>query len=103
EGANMPCTLEATTYLLQHDVLVAPSKASNAGGVSVSGLEMSQNGQRVQWTIEEVDLKLRKIMKDIHAQCLRAGKDVRGINYIRGANLAAFRRVIEAMRAQGIV
>ncbi|HEY9582807.1 MAG TPA: NADP-specific glutamate dehydrogenase [Candidatus Paceibacterota bacterium] len=99
EGANMPCTLEAMRYFITKDVLFAPAKAANAGGVAVSGLEMSQNSQRLFWTREQVDAELKKIMRNIHALCVEHG----GKNYVNGANIAAFKRVSQAMLAQGIV
>ena len=103
EGANMPCTLEAVDYFIKKGVLFAPAKAANAGGVAVSGLEMSQNSERSHWTREQVDADLKKIMKHIHAQCVEYGRDKNGkINYVKGANLAAFARVSKAMLAQGL-
>ena len=103
EGANMPCTLEAVDYLRKKGVLFAAAKAANAGGVAVSGLEMSQNSERSHWTREQVDADLKKIMKHIHAQCVEYGRDKNGkINYVKGANLAAFARVSKAMLAQGL-
>ena len=104
EGANMPSTPEAVHEFLNAKILHAPGKASNAGGVSVSGLEMAQNSQRLSWTAEEVDEKLKGIMADIHAQCMRYGKEADGFcNYVRGANTAGFMKVARAMMAQGIV
>ena len=104
EGANMPSTPEAVHEFLNAKILYAPGKASNAGGVSVSGLEMAQNSQRLSWTAEEVDEKLKGIMADIHAQCVRFGKEADGFcNYVRGANTAGFMKVAHAMMAQGIV
>ncbi len=104
EGANMPSTPEAVHEFLNAKILYAPGKASNAGGVSVSGLEMAQNSQRLSWTAEEVDEKLKGIMADIHAQCMRYGKEADGFcNYVRGANTAGFMKVARAMMAQGIV
>ena len=104
EGANMPSTPEAAHEFLKARILYAPGKASNAGGVSVSGLEMAQNSQRLAWTAEEVDDKLRRIMADIHAQCIRYGRGDDGFcNYVRGANTAGFMKVARAMMAQGIV
>jgi len=103
EGANMPSTLEATEILLQAKVLFAPGKASNAGGVATSGLEMSQNSLRLSWTREEVDARLHGIMKSIHASCLKYGADGDSINYVKGANIAGFVKVADAMLDQGVV
>src|SRR3989338_5417645 len=104
EGANMPTTLEATKLLQSAGVLFAPGKAANAGGVAVSGLEMSQNSLRLSWTAEEVDAKLNEIMKKIHETCVEYGKDEKGrIDYVKGANIGGFVRVTDAMLAQGIV
>jgi glutamate dehydrogenase (NADP+) len=103
EGANMPTTLEAIKVLQDAGILFAPGKAANAGGVAVSGLEMSQNSQRLSWTREEVDLRLQNIMKNIHAQCAKFGKVGNKINYIQGANTAAFVKVAEAMLEQGLM
>ena len=104
EGANMPSTLEATEAFLKAGILYAPGKASNAGGVATSGLEMSQNAIRLSWTREEVDNRLHGIMAAIHESCLRYGKrDDGSINYVQGANVAGFVKVADAMLAQGIV
>lgn len=104
EGANMPTTIEATKLLQSAGILFAPSKAANAGGVAVSGLEMSQNSLRVYWTAEEVDAKLKEIMKKIHATCVEYGKDEKGkVDYVKGANIGGFVRVADAMLAQGVV
>ncbi len=104
EGANMPCTPEAITAFQEHKILFAPGKASNAGGVAVSGLEMSQNSLRYNWTREEVDAKLKQIMEDIHIACLKYGKNTDGsIDYVKGANIAGFVKVADAMLAQGVV
>ncbi len=104
EGANMPCTPEAVEVFMKHKVLFSPGKASNAGGVSVSGLEMSQNSLRLSWTREEVDEKLHNIMKSIHETCVKYGKDSTGfVNYVRGANIGGFVKVADAMLAQGLV
>jgi len=103
EGANMPCTPEALDVFLNNKVLFGPGKAANAGGVSVSGLEMSQNSLRLQWTNDEVDKRLRDIMKAIHNQCMRFGEQDGYINYVDGANTAGFRKVAEAMLDQGLV
>ena len=104
EGANMPTTLEATNYLIENGVLFSPGKASNAGGVATSALEMSQNSQRLSWTFEEVDAKLKQIMEDIFANVDAAAKEY-GFekNYVVGANIAGFLKVVDAMNAQGIV
>ena len=102
EGANMPSTLEATDVFLGHKILFGPGKAANAGGVSVSGLEMSQNSLRLQWTSNEVDKRLSDIMKAIHNQCVRFGEQTGWVNYVDGANIAGFRKVAEAMLDQGL-
>jgi len=99
----MPTTLEATELFLQQGVLFAPGKASNAGGVATSGLEMSQNSLRFGWTRKEVDERLLTIMQNIHQSCLQYGKDGKGINYVKGANIAGFVKVADAMLAQGCV
>ncbi|WP_161888240.1 NADP-specific glutamate dehydrogenase [Pontibacter russatus] len=104
EGANMPCTPEAIHVFTEAKILYAPGKASNAGGVAVSGLEMSQNSLRISWTREEVNSRLWQIMKDIHRICVKYGKEEDGyINYEKGANIGGFVKVAEAMIAQGIV
>ena len=103
EGANMPCTPEAISVFQNAKILFAPGKASNAGGVATSGLEMSQNSLRMNWTREEVDAKLKQIMKDIHSSCVRYGKKEDYIDYVKGANIAGFVKVAEAMLDQGIV
>ena len=104
EGANMPTTLDATAYLQEKGVLFAPGKASNAGGVATSALEMSQNSERLQWTFEEVDAKLKNIMVNIfHNLDAAARKYGRAGNYVAGANIAGFAKVADAMEAQGIV
>ena len=105
EGANMPSTLEATELFLQNGVLFAPGKAANAGGVATSALEMSQNSQRLSWTFEEVDEKLKGIMKGIFEKCAAAAKEYgdKPTNYVIGANIAGFLKVAEAMMAQGCV
>jgi glutamate dehydrogenase (NADP+) len=104
EGANMPTTLEATNYFIDSKVLFAPGKASNAGGVATSGLEMSQNSIRLSWTREEVDQRLHGIMKNIHAAALKYGKEKNGfVNYVKGANIAGFVKVADAMLDQGVV
>ncbi|MGA1029088.1 MAG: NADP-specific glutamate dehydrogenase [Flavobacteriaceae bacterium] len=103
EGANMPSTPEAVHTFIAHKVLFAPGKASNAGGVAVSGLEMAQNSLRYSWTREEVDDRLKNIMSDIHQSCLRYGREKDHINYVKGANIAGFVKVADAMLAQGVV
>ncbi|MAC95162.1 MAG: NADP-specific glutamate dehydrogenase [Flavobacteriales bacterium] len=104
EGANMPCTPEAVEEFHKAKIFFAPGKASNAGGVATSGLEMTQNSMRYNWTSEEVDNKLQEIMKDIHHSCVQYGCDDKGfVDYVRGANIAGFVKVADAMIAQGIV
>ncbi|MEP1096819.1 MAG: NADP-specific glutamate dehydrogenase [Cyclobacteriaceae bacterium] len=104
EGANMPCTIDSVEFFKEKSVLFSPGKASNAGGVATSGLEMSQNSQRLSWTREEVDERLRGIMKNIHENCVEFGKTDSGyIDYVKGANVAGFVKVAEAMMAQGCV
>ena len=104
EGANMPTSIEATEYLQENGVLFAPGKASNAGGVATSALEMSQNSERLSWTFEEVDGKLQNIMETIFANAAAAAEEY-GMdkNYVAGANIAGFKKVVDAMNAQGIV
>ena len=104
EGANMPCTPEAIEAFQSASVLFSPGKASNAGGVATSGLEMSQNSLRFNWTSEEVDEKLHSIMVSIHSACVKYGKDDNGyVDYVKGANIAGFVKVADAMIDQGIV
>ena len=104
EGANMPTTPEAIEVLQKNDVLFSPGKASNAGGVAVSGLEMAQNSMRYNWSADEVDDKLQNIMKDIHNACVKYGSDENdNIDYVKGANIAGFVKVADAMLAQGVV
>ena len=103
EGANMPSTPEAVDVFLGNKILFGPGKAANAGGVSVSGLEMSQNSMRLQWSSNEVDKRLSEIMKAIHNQCVRFGEQAGWVNYVDGANVAGFRKVAEAMLDQGLV
>jgi len=104
EGANMPSTPEAIATFQKAKILFAPGKASNAGGVATSGLEMSQNSLRLSWTANEVDEKLHTIMNDIHAACLKYGNDANGyVDYVKGANIAGFVKIAEAMLAQGVV
>ena len=100
----MPCTPEAITAFHEAKILFAPGKASNAGGVATSGLEMSQNSLRYNWTRQEVDGKLNQIMNDIHASCVAYGTDENGyVDYVKGANIAGFVKVAEAMLDQGVV
>ncbi len=103
EAANMPCTPDAVDTLQDAGLLFAPGKAANAGGVAVSGLEMCQNSQHYCWSAEEVDCKLREIMKKIHNQCVTYGSKGSRVNYVDGANIAGFVKVAEAMLAQGII
>ena len=104
EGANMPSTPDAAEVFLEHKILYGPGKAANAGGVSVSGLEMSQNSMRLSWSREEVDSRLQVIMKDIHKACLEASKEFStGDNYVDGANIAGFLKVADAMMDHGVV
>ena len=104
EAANMPCTLDAIKQFLDAKVLFAPGKAANAGGVAASGLEMTQNSIRLNWTSEEVDARLKDIMTGIHGQCKKYGTEEDGyVNYVKGANIAGFVKVADAMLAQGVV
>ncbi len=103
EGANMPCTPEAVEVFQEAKIFYAPGKAANAGGVATSGLEMSQNSLRFNWTREEVDKKLHKIMKDIHEQCVRYGTEGDFVDYVKGANIAGFMKVANAMLDHGVV
>ena len=103
EGANMPTESDAVNLFLQEKILFGPGKAANAGGVAVSGLEMSQNSMRLSWPKEEVDLKLHNIMKDIHTACTKHGSDGDYVNYVKGANIAGFIKVADAMIDQGVV
>ena len=103
EGANMPSTPEAVHKFHDAKILFAPGKASNAGGVATSGLEMSQNSLRISWTRNEVDERLKGIMKDIHDSCIAYGKEGDYVNYVKGANIAGFVKVADAMLAQGVV
>ena len=103
EGANMPSTLGAVEQFIKAGILYAPGKASNAGGVATSGLEMSQNAIRLSWAREEVDQRLFGIMQSIHESCLTYGKEGDKVNYVNGANIAGFVKVADAMLAQGIV
>jgi glutamate dehydrogenase (NADP+) len=103
EGANMPTTPEAVELFHSSGILFAPGKASNAGGVATSGLEMSQNSIRMSWSREEVDAKLYGIMKDIHEACVKHGRKNGSIDYVRGANIAGFVKVADSMLDQGVV
>lgn len=104
EGANMPSTPEAIQVFLENKLLYAPGKAANAGGVATSGLEMCQNAQKISWTREEVDQKLKEIMQSIHAQCVKYGTQPDGyVNYVKGANVAGFIKVARAIMDQGIL
>ena len=103
EGANMPSTLDAVEKFVEAKILYAPGKASNAGGVATSGLEMSQNANRLGWSFEEVDERLHAIMKEIHRNCVKYGTQEDGsINYVDGANIAGFVKVADAILGQGI-
>ena len=103
EGANMPTTPEGIKVFQKAKILYAPGKAANAGGVATSGLEMSQNSERLSWTREEVDEKLHNIMISIHNSCVKYGKDGKYIDYVKGANIAGFVKVADAMIDQGLV
>jgi glutamate dehydrogenase (NAD(P)+)/glutamate dehydrogenase (NADP+) len=104
EGANMPSTIGAVHEFLKAKILYAPGKAANAGGVAVSGLEMTQNSMRLNWTRQEVDNRLQTIMKTIHEMCLKYGTEETGwVNYVNGANIGGFVKVATAMIVQGIV
>ena len=104
EGANMPTTNEAVNYLLENKVLLAPAKAANAGGVATSALEMSQNSMRYSWTFDEVNAKLDGIMTNIFKNCKEAAEEYGfGNNYVAGANIAGFKKVADAMYAQGLI
>jgi glutamate dehydrogenase (NADP+) len=103
EGANMPTTPEGVEVFQKAKILYAPGKASNAGGVATSGLEMSQNSIRLSWTREEVDKRLHDIMIAIHQQCVKYGKESGQVNYVNGANIAGFVKVADAMLSQGLV
>jgi len=103
EGANMPTTIEATELFLEAGVLFAPGKAANAGGVATSGLEMAQNAARMGWKAEKVDARLHHIMLDIHHACVEHGGEGEQTNYVRGANIAGFVKVADAMLAQGVI
>jgi glutamate dehydrogenase (NADP+) len=102
EVSNMGCTAEAVDFFIENKILFAPGKAVNAGGVACSGLEMTQNAIHISWSNEEVDKWLHQIMNDIHAQCVAHGKEGDYINYVKGANIAGFMKVADAMMAQGV-
>ncbi|KGN83415.1 NADP-specific glutamate dehydrogenase [Porphyromonas sp. COT-290 OH860] len=103
ETSNMGCTAEAAEYYVEHKIIFGPGKAVNAGGVATSGLEMTQNAMHLGWTNEEVDAKLHQIMNDIHEQCVKYGREEGYINYVKGANIAGFLKVANAMVQQGVV
>jgi glutamate dehydrogenase (NADP+) len=103
EGANMPCSHEAIQMFRSHHVVYLPGKAANAGGVAVSGMEMSQNAARLSWSEKELEERLRSTMCQIHESCVRYGREVDYVNYAKGANIAAFRKVADAMLAFGVV
>ena len=104
EGANMPSDAEAIDVFTNKKILFGPGKAANAGGVAVSGLEMSQNNMGLSWARDEVDQRLRQIMKDIHSQCTEFGSDADNyVNYVKGANIGGFIKVADAMIDQGVV
>jgi glutamate dehydrogenase (NADP+) len=104
EGANMPTELAAVHLFQESGVLFGPAKAANAGGVAVSGLEQSQNSLRLSWSGEEVDGRLKKIMKEIHGKCLKCGGEASGkVDYVKGANIGGFVKITDAMLAYGIV
>jgi glutamate dehydrogenase/leucine dehydrogenase len=103
EGANMPSTPEAVEVFIENKILYGPGKAANAGGVATSGLEMSQNSMRLNWTREEVDQRLHNIMIAIHKTCVKYGKEGDFVNYVKGANIGGFVKVADAMMAQGMV
>ena len=99
----MPSNPEAVNVFLENEILFGPGKAANAGGVATSGLEMSQNSMRINWSREEVDQKLHQIMKNIHESCVQYGDDNGSINYVKGANISGFIKVADAMLDQGVV
>ena len=103
EGANMPSDSKAVSVFQDSSILFGPGKAANAGGVATSGLEMSQNNMRLNWTRSEVDERLHQIMKDIHSSCVEYGSENETVNYVKGANIAGFIKVAEAMVDQGVV
>ena len=103
EGANMPSTIGAIEHFHRHSVLFAPGKASNAGGVATSGLEMAQNSRRMSWSMKKVDQRLKRIMKRIHDKCVRHGTENGSVNYVKGANIAGFTKVADAVIQQGVI
>ena len=104
EGANMPCTPEAVAVFHENKIPFGPGKAANAGGVATSGLEMSQNGMKLMWSAEEVEERLRQIMVNIHANCVKYGTEPNGyVNHVKGANIAGFIKVADAMIDQGVI
>ena len=103
EGANMPTTIEAIEALAKANIMFCPGKASNAGGVAVSGLEMTQNSIRLSWQRKELDERLKTIMHDIHKQCVEFGTEKNRVDYVKGANIAGFVKVAEAMVAYGVI
>ncbi len=103
EGANMPTTPEGVEIFIESKILYGPGKAANAGGVATSGLEMSQNSARISWSREEVDKKLQWIMAQIHNSCVKYGKEGDFVNYVKGANIAGFVKVADAMIDQGLI
>jgi glutamate dehydrogenase (NADP+) len=103
EGANMPTVPEGVEIFTEAKILYGPGKAANAGGVAVSGLEMSQNSLRLSWTREEVDQRLHHIMKSIHETCVKYGKENNHVNYVKGANIGGFVKVADAMIDQGLI
>lgn len=98
----MPVTADAARFFATRNILHAPGKASNAGGVAVSGLELSQNAMRISWSHDEVDSKLKKIISEIHLRCVEYGKSHGRVDYVRGANIAGFQKVADAMLAYGV-
>ena len=103
EGANMPTREEGVRIFQKSGVLFGPAKAANAGGVAVSGLEMSQNSMRMSWSRDEVDMRLQSIMRNIHSQMVEYGSDGKSVNYLKGANIAGFIKVADAMLALGVI
>ena len=103
EGANMPTDRQAVEVFQQAKIMFGPGKAANAGGVAVSGLEMTQNSIRMSWTAEETEEKLCNIMRDIHTQCVKHGMEDDYVNYVKGANIAGFIKVADAMLAYGVI
>ena len=103
EGANMPTHIDAVHLFLEKKILFAPGKASNAGGVAVSGLEQTQNAMRLSWSREEVDQRLQDIMRSIHSACVKYGTTGDYVNYVQGANIGGFVKVADAMLAYGVV